>query len=34
LATVIDTDKILVMNDGGLEEYNHPFKLLALNDAD
>ena len=34
LATVIDADKILVMNNGGLEEYNHPFKLLALNDGD
>ena len=29
LATVIDTDRILVMNGGHGVEYDHPFKLLA-----
>ena len=34
LATVIDADKILVMNDGIAIEYDHPFKLLTSNDSD
>ena len=29
LATVIDSDRILVMADGTGVEYDHPFKLLA-----
>ena len=34
LATVIDADRILVMNKGKGEEFNHPFKLLANNESD
>lgn len=34
LATVIDADRILVMNNGELEEYDHPYKLLVENDGD
>ena len=34
LATVIDADRILVMNSGTLEEYNHPFKLLSSSKSD
>ena len=34
LATVIDADRILVMADGTGKEYDHPFKLLALDDND
>lgn len=33
LATVIDADRILVMNNGVGEEYDHPFRLL-VNDPD
>jgi ABC-type multidrug transport system fused ATPase/permease subunit len=29
LATVIDADRILVMNNGYGEEFDHPFKLLV-----
>ena len=29
LATVIDADRILVMNGGRAEEYDHPYKLLV-----
>lgn len=29
LATVIDADRILVMNSGVGEEYDHPFRLLV-----
>lgn len=29
LATVIDSDRILVMDNGTSEEYDHPFKLLV-----
>ena len=34
LATIIDADRILVMKDGEMVEFNHPFKLLVqeLND--
>ena len=34
LATVIDSDRILVMDDGFGREFDHPFKLLVNNDAD
>jgi ABC-type multidrug transport system fused ATPase/permease subunit len=34
LATVIDADRILVMDKGHSAEYDHPFKLLALKDSD
>mgnify|MGYP006124852783 CR=1 FL=1 len=34
LATVIDSDRILVMNAGKCEEYDHPFKLLANDESD
>lgn len=34
LATVIDADRILVMDKGEAVEFNHPFKLLAENDED
>jgi ABC-type multidrug transport system fused ATPase/permease subunit len=29
LATVIDADRILVMNNAKCEEFDHPYKLLA-----
>jgi len=34
LATVIDADRILVMNNGMGEEYNHPYRLLVKNEGD
>jgi len=34
LATVIDADRILVMDHGHGKEFDHPFKLLTNNDAD
>ena len=34
IATVIESDKILVMQDGVALEFEHPFKLLAANDED
>ena len=34
LATVIDSDRILVMNKGKMEEFDHPFKLMAKDDSD
>lgn len=34
LATVIDSDRILVMAQGTSREFDHPFKLLAKNDED
>jgi len=34
LASVIDSDRILVMSDGLGEEYDHPFKLLTQSDDD
>lgn len=34
LATVIDSDKILVMEKGGFAEYDIPFKLMANSDSD
>jgi len=36
LATVIDADRILVMNNGEAEEFDHPYKLLVndLGDAE
>ena len=34
LATVIDSDKILVMSDGKGVEFDHPFKLLVNDDKD
>ena len=30
LATIIDADRILVLDKGRLQEYAHPFKLLAI----
>ena len=34
LSTIIDSDRVLVMDTGRGKEYDHPFKLLAENDAD
>lgn len=34
LATVIDSDRILVMKQGFGEEFDHPYKLLVKNDGD
>lgn len=34
ISTVIDADRILVMDAGQVAEYDHPFKLLALNESD
>jgi ABC-type multidrug transport system fused ATPase/permease subunit len=34
LATVIDADRILVMNQGRGEEFDHPFRLLVNDPAD
>jgi ATP-binding cassette subfamily C (CFTR/MRP) protein 4 len=34
LATVIDADRILVMNNGSMQEFDHPFKLLVNNEQD
>jgi ATP-binding cassette subfamily C (CFTR/MRP) protein 4 len=34
LATVIDSDRILVMDAGHGKEFDHPFKLLVNNEAD
>ena len=34
LATIIDADRILVMKDGQMGEFNHPYRLLVANDGD
>ena len=34
MATVIDSDRILVMDKGYGSEFDHPFKLLTENDSD
>ena len=34
LATVIDADRILVMNNGHGEEFDHPFNLLVVDTSD
>ena len=34
LATVIDADRILVMDKGYAREFDHPFKLLTQDDQD
>ena len=34
LATVADADRILVMGDGEKLEFDHPFKLLTVDDSD
>ena len=34
LATVIDSDRILVMDKGYAREFDHPFKLLTQQDED
>jgi ABC-type multidrug transport system fused ATPase/permease subunit len=34
LNTVIDADRILVMNKGRAEEFDHPYKLLVTQEGD
>jgi ATP-binding cassette subfamily C (CFTR/MRP) protein 4 len=34
LNTVIDADRILVMNKGYLQEFDHPYKLLVQQEGD
>lgn len=34
LATIIDSDRILVMSQGKGEEFDHPYKLLVENIGD
>ena len=34
MATVIDSDRILVMKNGCAEEFDHPYKLLVNEDSD
>jgi len=34
LATVIDSDRVMVMGAGRCLEYDHPFRLLAKDDND
>ena len=34
LATIIDANRILVLNEGHLQEYSHPFQLLATSKND
>ncbi len=34
LATIIDCDRVLVLDKGYMKEYDHPFKLLTLNEYD
>lgn len=34
LATIIDADRVLVMSGGHQDEFDHPYKLLALNEGD
>jgi len=34
LATIIDSDRVLVMDKGRAKEFDHPFRLLAENDDD
>ena len=34
LATIIDSDRVLVMDKGHGKEFDHPFKLLVENDDD
>lgn len=34
IVSVIDADRILVMDDGSNKEFDHPFKLLVKNESD
>ncbi len=34
LATIIDADRILVLNKGKKQEYSHPYKLLVEQEGD
>ena len=34
LATIIDADRILVLKEGQLQEYSHPYKLLVEQEGD
>ena len=34
LATIIDSDRVLVMQDGCGREFDHPYKLLVENEGD
>jgi ABC-type multidrug transport system fused ATPase/permease subunit len=34
IATLIDVDLMILMNNGRIEEFDHPFKLLSLKEED
>jgi len=34
LATIIDADRVMVLKEGKLQEYSHPYKLLVEQEGD